>query len=195
VALQHKKGANLFENFPFVRPSCPPKRQLPTSPPLVKRDVVRARTCALPRLSKESLRLASRRLGVILIWFNASAAKIRSCWPDEDFRHYLSILPGVLSSRRGRVGERKPGFRTMFRLRRAVGILARTKAPGLSAHSGASAQIFECSRTAVSRCLKSNPKTVFGRARARNSDAFALNISLDRSGLRNIRRCRAHFDE
>src|SRR6266700_2548833 len=46
----------------------------------------------------------------------------------------------------------------MHRLRRAPGVLARTEAQGLSAHLGAGAQIFERSRPAVPRALKSGPE-------------------------------------
>jgi hypothetical protein len=45
----------------------------------------------------------------------------------------------------------------MHRLRRALGILGRAEAQGLSAHSGTGAQVFERTRAAISRELKNLP--------------------------------------
>jgi hypothetical protein len=85
-----------------------------------------------------------------LICFNAPANKIESSCFHENIRHCLSILPGILSSRRINFGEGKPRPRTMYRLRRAVGILARAEVEGLSAHFAAGTQVFDRSRAAAS---------------------------------------------
>jgi hypothetical protein len=87
--------------------------------------------------------------GVALICFDTLADNRSRC-VHENIRHCLSVLPGLLSSRRVDIGERKSGPRTMYRLRRAVGILAGTEVEGLSAYFAAGTQVFDRSRAAVS---------------------------------------------